>query len=75
MMNSNRKGNIHESRVNNSNGGKQFKGCEWLFTDQKCEEVFIPEDFSEDAKMMADSTMKFVDSVLKPLEKEWIKGY
>ena len=49
----NKKGNIHETRVNDHHDhsktdGISIKGGEWLIKDQCCGEIFIPEEFSED---------------------------
>ncbi|RZS93451.1 acyl-CoA dehydrogenase family protein [Aquimarina brevivitae] len=41
-----------------------IRGGQFLVKETKCEDVFTPEDFSEEQKMMRDSTKEFVDREL-----------
>ena len=43
-----------------------LKGGEFLIKDAKPESVFIPEDLSEDQRMMADAAREFVDKEIWP---------
>ncbi len=43
-----------------------IKGGEFLIRDVQPEDVFIPEEFSEDQKMMAEATTDFVDKEVWP---------
>lgn len=43
-----------------------IKGGEFLIKEVQTEDVFIPEEFSEEQKMMADATTEFVDKEVWP---------
>lgn len=43
-----------------------IKGGEFIIRDAKSHEVFIPEDFSEEQKMMADATTEFIEKEVLP---------
>ena len=42
------------------------KRWRFLIKDQDSKDIFIPEDFSEDQKMMASATKEFVEKELDP---------
>ncbi|MFA9187627.1 acyl-CoA dehydrogenase family protein [Flavobacterium sp. FBOR7N2.3] len=42
------------------------RGGQFLVKETKCEDIFIPEDFSEEQKMMRDMVKEFVDKELWP---------
>jgi alkylation response protein AidB-like acyl-CoA dehydrogenase len=42
------------------------RGGQFLVKETKCEDVFTPEDFSEEQKMMRDSVKEFVDKEIWP---------
>ncbi len=44
-----------------------IKGGEFLVKETHAEEVFIPEEFSEEQKMMAAATQDFIDKEIKPI--------
>ncbi|MEQ9404991.1 MAG: acyl-CoA dehydrogenase family protein [Cyclobacteriaceae bacterium] len=44
-----------------------IKGGEFLVKESKAQEVFIPEEFSEEQKMMAAATQDFIDMEINPL--------
>ena len=53
-----------------------IKGGEFLITDQKSKDIFIPEDFSENQLMMASATKEFVEKELDSnREKFELKNY
>ena len=43
-----------------------LRGGQFLVKETKCEDVFTPEDFSEEQKMMRDSVKEFVDREIWP---------
>ena len=43
-----------------------IKGGEFLIKDQKSKDIFIPEEFTEEQKMMASATTEFVERELDP---------
>lgn len=43
-----------------------LRGGQFLVKETKCDDVFTPEDFSEEQKMMKDSVIEFVDRELWP---------
>ena len=43
-----------------------IKGGEFLIKDQQSQDVFIPEDFSEEQFMMASATKEFAEKELEP---------
>ena len=43
-----------------------LKGGEFLVKDSEAQEIFIPEEFSEEQKMMAAATMDFIDKEIIP---------
>ena len=53
---------------------KQFlRGGEFLIRDSKAEDIFIPEDFSEEQKMMASATTEFIDKEVVPHRERFEK--
>lgn len=51
-----------------------IKGGEFLIRETEAKDVFIPEEFSEEQKMMAQATQDFVDHEVKPLVERLEKG-
>ncbi len=49
------------------------RGGEFLVKETKAENVFTPEDFSEEQKMMRDSVKEFVDREIWPLKERFEK--
>src|SRR5258706_7410631 len=43
-----------------------FKGGSFLIEDRTADEVFTPEDFNEEHRMIADTTRQFVDAEVVP---------
>jgi len=43
-----------------------LKGGEFLITDQTGAEIFTPEDFNDEQKMIGDTTREFVDTEVRP---------
>ena len=43
-----------------------LRGGQFLVKETKCEDVFTPEDFSEEQKMMKESVMEFNDREIIP---------
>ncbi|HQU91375.1 MAG TPA: acyl-CoA dehydrogenase family protein [Pyrinomonadaceae bacterium] len=43
-----------------------LKGGEFLITDQTAAEIFTPEDFNDEQKMIGDTTREFVDNEVRP---------
>lgn len=55
---------------------KFLRGGEFIIRDSKAEEVFIPEDFNEEQKMMAQATTEFMEKEVVPhREKFEAKDY
>ena len=50
-----------------------LRGGQFLVKETPCEEVFTPEDFSEEQKMMKDSVKEFVDREIWPKKEEFEK--
>ncbi|MEE2953937.1 MAG: acyl-CoA dehydrogenase family protein [Bacteroidota bacterium] len=50
-----------------------IKGGEFLITDQESEDIFIPEEFTEEQKMMATATTEFVEKELIPKREKFEK--
>jgi len=50
-----------------------IKGGEFLITDQKSNDIFIPEEFTEEQKMMASATTEFVEKELDPHRERFEK--
>lgn len=44
-----------------------LKGGEFLVKETKAEDIFIPEEFSEEQKMMASATLDFVEKEIQPI--------
>lgn len=51
-----------ETRLEKEN----LKGGEFLITDQTAAEIFTPEDFNDEQKMIGDTTREFVDNEVRP---------
>jgi len=47
------------------------RGGQFLVKETKCEDVFTPEDFSEEQKMMRDSVKEFVDKEIWPFKNRF----
>ena len=45
---------------------KVFKGGSFLIEERRPEEVFTPEDFTEEHRMIADTTRQFMDNEVRP---------
>ena len=50
-----------------------LRGGQFLVKETKCEDVFTPEDFNEEQKMMKDSVKEFVDREIWPKKEEFEK--
>ena len=50
-----------------------LRGGQFLVKETKCEDVFTPEDFNEEQKMMRDSVKEFVDREIWPHKEEFEK--
>lgn len=46
-----------------------LRGGQFLVKETKCEDVFTPEDFNEEQKMMKDSVKEFVDREIWPKKR------
>lgn len=51
-----------------------IKGGEFLIRESEANEIFIPEEFSEEQKMMAQATQDFVDHEVLPVVERLEKG-
>lgn len=47
-------------------GKYSIKGGEFLIRETDCQEIFIPEDFTEEQKMMAEATNDFIKKEINP---------
>ncbi len=52
--------------MSNTTEKKFLRGGEFLITDIKADEVFIPEDFNEEQRMMAEATTDFIEKEVVP---------
>lgn len=50
-----------------------LRGGQFLVKETKCEDVFTPEDFNEEQKMMRDSVQEFVEREIWPHKEEFEK--
>jgi len=50
-----------------------LRGGQFLVKETVCEDIFTPEDFSEEQKMMRDSVKEFVDREIWPLKERFEK--
>lgn len=50
-----------------------IRGGQFLVKETKCEDIFTPEDFSEEQKLMKDSVIEFVDKELWPNKERFEK--
>jgi len=50
-----------------------LRGGQFLVKETKCEDVFTPEDFNEEQKMMKESVKEFVDREIWPKKEEFEK--
>src|SRR2546422_10259986 len=53
-----------------------FKGGSFLIEDRTADEIFTPEDFNEEHRMIADTTRQFIDAEVVPRiddleKKDW----
>jgi alkylation response protein AidB-like acyl-CoA dehydrogenase len=55
----------------NKNNSELLRGGQFLVKETKAEDVFTPEDFSEEQKMMRDSVKEFVDREIWPLKERF----
>ena len=51
-----------------------IKGGEFLIRESEASDIFIPEEFSEEQKMMAQATQDFIDHEVKPVLERLEKG-
>ncbi len=58
---------------NTSETNNFLKGGEFLIRDVSCDEIFIPEDFSEEQRMMADATTEFIEKEVIPHRERFEK--
>ncbi|WP_121665744.1 acyl-CoA dehydrogenase family protein [Mesonia aquimarina] len=56
-----------------SNTKDKLRGGQFLVKQTKCEDIFTPEDFNEEQKMMRDSVKEFVDREIWPNKEEFEK--
>ncbi|MGB3344978.1 MAG: acyl-CoA dehydrogenase family protein [Aequorivita sp.] len=54
-----------------TNKNELLRGGQFLVKETKAEDVFTPEDFSEEQKMMRDSVKEFVDREIWPLKERF----
>ncbi|HET8753724.1 MAG TPA: acyl-CoA dehydrogenase family protein [Salinimicrobium sp.] len=59
--------------MSNNNSDNKLRGGQFLVKETKCEDVFTPEDFSEEQKMMKDSVQEFVNREIIPKKAEFEK--
>lgn len=50
-----------------------LRGGQFLVKETPCDDIFTPEDFSEEQKMMRDSVIEFVDREIWPLKERFEK--
>jgi len=50
-----------------------LRGGQFLVKESKCEDIFTPEDFSEEQKMMKESVIEFVDREIWPHKERFEK--
>ncbi|MDT0293276.1 acyl-CoA dehydrogenase family protein [Mesonia ostreae] len=58
---------------NSDNKKDILRGGQFLVKETKCEDVFTPEDFSDEQKMMKESVKEFVDREIWPKKEEFEK--
>ncbi len=46
---------------------ESIKGGEWLIRESQPEDIFIPEEFSEEDRMIAETTQQFLDREIMPI--------
>ena len=56
-----------------SNKDSLLRGGQFLVKETPCEDIFTPEDFSEEQKMMKDSVIEFVDREIWPHKERFEK--
>ncbi len=61
------------STQTDSNKKDLLRGGQFLVKETKAEDVFTPEDFSDEQKMMRDSVKEFVDREIMPKREEFEK--
>jgi len=47
------------------------KGGAFLIEERTPEEIFTPEDFTEEHRMIAETTRQFVDNEVRPVSMSW----
>ncbi|QYJ68115.1 acyl-CoA dehydrogenase family protein [Flavobacterium litorale] len=57
----------------NTEEQKIARGGQFLVTETKCEDIFTPEDFSEEQIMMRDSVQEFIDREIWPNKERFEK--
>ncbi len=50
-----------------------LRGGQFLVKETKCEDVFTPEDFSEEQQMMKESVKEFIDREVWPKKEQFEK--
>lgn len=50
--------------------GKMLKGGEFLITETDCQDIFTPEDFSDEQRAIAETTEQFVENEIMPHHEE-----
>src|SRR5690606_6954687 len=56
-----------------SNKKDLLRGGQFLVKETKAEDIFTPEDFSDEQKMMRESVIEFVDREILPKREEFEK--
>lgn len=60
--------NTHENMIGTNN--QTLKGGEWLVKDANPEDIFIPEEFSEEQKMIKDMACQFISNEVLPYREQ-----
>ncbi len=56
---------------NETNNNELLRGGQFVIKETKAEDIFTPEDFSDEQKMMRDSVKEFVDREIWPLKERF----
>ena len=56
---------------NETNNNELLRGGQFVVKETKAEDIFTPEDFSDEQKMMRDSVKEFVDREIWPLKERF----
>jgi hypothetical protein len=62
------KSNFKNMSTTETNKNELLRGGQFLVKETKAEDIFTPEDFTEEQKMMRDSVKEFVDREIWPLK-------